>query len=330
MKNHYNYVCDDELVNDIQSIMRTGSTMEKLDILEFVSNYFNKDIKMTKILVEATRDVEDPVVSDKAKELFVKNMDKYISKFISEQYPTFIGAHYEDLVQAARVGIIIGLEKYNPDLAKPTTFFVLYIRHEISQYINNYVNGLSTYYANEKYKINKAINILENENRELTDVNIAEITGITAENVKQLRSMMFSSANVAFDEVFMNKVDENETPEEIILKKELGEIINNTIENHLTEVESKIITMYYGLDDKTEIYPTKKAFRNISDTLGISYDKVRKHHAIALRKLYTVISKTNIITDLSKTEKILNTGCIPIMDSEKASAILNSNIFDEE
>lgn len=335
MHNQYNFVCDDELVKDVENIMRTGSVMEKLDTLEFVSNCFNKDVKMTKILVEAAKDISDPFISDKAKELFIKNMDKFISKYISEQYPTFVGAYYEDMIQVARMGVIIGLEKYNPEIAKPTTFFVLYIKHEISQYINNYVNGLSTYYANEKYKINKAISLLENDNKETSDTNIAEITGISIENVKQLRNMIASSSNVAFDEVFMNKVDEDDTPEQIILKKELGETINTTIEKHLTEVEKKIITMYYGLEDNRGIaeiakgYPTKKALRNISIRLGIPYDKVRKYHASALRKLYAVVSRTNIISELSKAEKILNTECIPIISAERGDMIMHTPVEPE-
>lgn len=332
MMSQYSEVCNDELISDVTTIMRTGSIMEKLDTLEFVSGYFNKDVKMTKILVEAARDTSNPILSDRAKELFIRNMDKFITKFISEQYPTFIGAHYEDMIQAARMGIIIGLDKYNPEIAKPTTFFVLYIKHEVSQYINNYVNGLSTYYANEKYKINKAISLLENDNKEPSDINIAEITGITAENVKQLRNMIASSSNVVYDEVFMNKADEKDTPEQIVLKKELEEIISKTIEKHLTETEKKIIVMYYGLPDysnkseKTKMFPTKKAFKNISDTLGIPYDKVRKYHASALRKLHAAVNKTNMITELSKSEKILNAEYIPIISEEEGQAILRSDI----
>ncbi|WP_033165547.1 sigma-70 family RNA polymerase sigma factor [Clostridium sp. KNHs205] len=332
MKSQYSEICDDEVVNDVINVMSTGSLMEKLDTLEFVSGYFNKDFRMTKILVEAARDAENPLLSDRAKELFVKNMDKFITKFVSEQYPTFIGAHYEDMIQAARMGIIIGLEKYNPEIAKPTTFFVLYIKHEVSQYINNYVNGLSTYYANEKYKINKAISLLESENKEPNDINISEITGITVENVKQLRNMITSSSNVVYDEVFMNKADEQDTPEQIVLKKELGETINNTIEKHLTDIEKKIITMYYGLsdnsfkDEQTKIFPTKKAFRNISETLEIPYDKVRKYHASALRKLHIAVNKANVITELSKSEKILNAGYIPIISEEEGKEIMNSDL----
>ncbi len=331
MMSQYSEVCDEELISDVITIMRTGSIMEKLDTLEFVSGFFNKDVKMTKILVETARDTNNPILSDRAKELFVKNMDKFITKFIAEQYPTFIGAHYEDMIQAARMGIIIGLNKYNPEIAKPTTFFVLYIKHEVSQYINNYVNGLSTYYANEKYKINKAISLLENDNREPSDMNIAEITGITTENVKQLRNMIASSSNVVYDEVFMNKADEKDTPEQVVLKKELGEIISSTIEKNLTEIEKKIIIMYYGLPDnsnkseKKEMFPTKKAFRNISDTLGIPYDKVRRYHASALRKLHTAVNKTNMITELSKSEKILNAEYIPIISEEEGHAILKSD-----
>lgn len=326
MKNQYVDVCDDELVNDVVSIMRTGSLMEKLDTLEFVSNCFNTDINMIKILVEATRDTEDPVISDKAKELFIQNMDKFISKYITEQYPTFLGAHYDDMIQAARMGVIIGLEKYNPEIARPTTFFVLYIKHEVSQYINNYVNGLSTYYANEKYKINKAINLLEKENKEINDVNISEKTGISTENVKQLRDMIATSNNVAFDEIFMNKADEKDTPEQIILNKELGETLNNTIEKYLSDIEKRIIVMYYGLDNniqnESKIYPTKKAFCNIGEILGISYNEVRKYHASALRKLHTAVCKSNIVAEISKSEKILNAELIPLVSAKEGNAIM--------
>lgn len=335
MKNQSSDICDEGLVNDVKNIMETGSLMEKLDTLEFVSTYFNRDVTMTAILVEAARDMENPIISDRAKELFIKNMDKFISKFISEQYPTFIGAHYEDMIQAARMGIVIGLEKYNPEIAKPTTFFILYIKHEVSQYINNYVNGLSTYYANEKYKINKAISLLQSQNREASDVNIAEITGISPENVKQLRCMTASSSNVAFDEVFINKADENDTPEEIVLKKELEETINDTIEKHLTEIEKKIITMYYGLTDKedttekTTVFPTKKEFRNISDILSIPYEKVRKHHASALRKLYSAVKKTNLVSELSKSEKILNSEYISFVSEEEGNRIMRTHASTE-
>lgn len=328
MKSQCADVCNDELVNDIRNIMRTGSLMEKLDTLEFVSSCFNKDNTMIKVLVEATKNTKEPVICDKAKELFIKNMDKFISKYVSEQYPTFIGAHYDDMIQAARMGVIIGLEKYNPEIAKPTTFFVLYIKHEVSQYINNYVNGLSTYYANEKYKINKAINLLEKENKEINEINISEITGISIENVKQLRNMIASSNNVTFDEVFMNKADENDTPEQIILNKELGDTLNNSIEKYLTDIEKRIITMYYGLDynnqNKTKIFPTKKALKNISEILDIPYDKVRKYHANALRKLYSAVCRSELVTELSRTERILNTQLIPMVSAEEGNEIIQT------
>ncbi len=329
MRTQQDIICDDELVRDVEEVMKNGSLEEKLETLDFLSSCFNKNVKLMKIFVEATRDTDNPIIKNKAQELFIKNMDRFIVQYINQQYPTFVKRHFEDMTQVAKMGIIIGLETYNPEIAKPTTYFVLYIKHEVSLYINQFVNGLSAYYANEKYKVKKAINRLETENREVNDMNIAEKTGLTTENVKQLRSMIASSTPVEFSEVYMNKEDTCDTPEQAVIKKEQEETIYNAIKKCLTEVEQQIISMHYGLDvgifeGDLSSYPEKKAFRDISQTLDLPYDKVRKYHASALRKLHGMLSKSNVVTELSQAEKILDKENIPIIPAEQGNIIMQA------
>jgi DNA-directed RNA polymerase specialized sigma subunit len=161
-------------------------------------------------------------------------------------------------------------------------------------------------------------------------MNIAETAGLTTENVKQLRRMIASSTNVEFNEIFMNKEDNNDTPEQAFIKKEQEETIYNAITKNLTEIEQQIITMHYGLAgagavmDNISTYPTKKAFRDISQTLGLPYDKVRKNHASALRKLHATLNKNNVISELSQAEKILNKESIPIIPAEQGNIIMQA------
>ena len=79
----------------------------------------------------------------KAIDEIVADHSPYIHRVINHWFPTFRKEYGEDMFQEGAMGIIKGLEKYDPAQSKPTTFFHYYILHDITEYIAKIIHGTS-------------------------------------------------------------------------------------------------------------------------------------------------------------------------------------------
>ena len=75
-----------------------------------------------------------------AKDDACENLKGFIIYMIMRNFWTYCRNNFYDLLQCGYIGILKGLEVYNPEKAKPTTFFKTYIKSEISRYITEFLN----------------------------------------------------------------------------------------------------------------------------------------------------------------------------------------------
>ena len=208
--------------------------------------------------------------------------------FVAKQY-VGRGVDYEDLVQSGNIGLITAAEKFDPDKGfKFSTCATWWIRKEILRTVHE--NG-QTIHLPEHVKIHvdkvlKAKTEFEKRNGEEPSVEVlAKILGETAENVNKyllLAKPIVSIYDLIGDfdgEVLELIKDESESPEDVLEKKDIYDILREAV-SKLDTREQEVIRLRFGLDGgevKTQVA--------IAQALSVSRQYVRKVEDKALKKL---------------------------------------------
>lgn len=250
-----------------------------------------------------------------AKEEMIIKLDMFIYSMIVSRFTTF-KKFTKDLYQEGVLGILKGIDSYDVKKGKPTTYFYIYILHEMTEYINSNINKTTSHYSANIVKVKKAVNRFEHEGREWTIQDIAQETGISAETIMQSLKIMESSKEVHYDTVdyLDSKVNQNhKSPEEEYIKNETAEILHKAVIS-LPQEEADVISLKFGL---TGLEPM--SYKNIAENLNIQIDKVRKYSTAGLRKLRnnkTIHGTFNLV----KEDRAINfnsLGTVPIETGEK-------------
>lgn len=265
-------------------------------------------------------------IVNQAKEEMIAKLDMFIYYVIERNFNTF-KKYTKDLYQEGVVGILKGIDTYNPEKSKPTTFFYIYIVHEMTEFINLNINKTTSHYSANIVKVKKAMNRFEREGRKPTVKDIAQETGISAETIAQAINIMESSNEVHYDTVDYLDSQMSQrysSPEEEYLKNETIELIQSAI-NLLPVDEGNVVRLKYGLSGEEPM-----SYKNISIRLGIQIDKVKKLNSAALRKLRRSRIISGNFKNLQKEEKALNDtliGVVPITVAETLMQVLEKE-FD--
>lgn len=264
----------------------------------------------------------------KGKEEMVAKLDMFIYYVIERQFNTF-KKYTRDLYQEGVVGILKGIDTYKPQKSKPTTFFYIYIVHEMTEFINLNINKTTSHYSANIIKVKKAINHFEREGREWTIKDIAQETGISAETIAQAINIMEVSNEVHYDTVdYLDSQmsQRSQSPEEEFFKEETSRMIQAAIDT-LPKDEADVIRLKYGLSGEEPL-----SYKNISSRLGIQIDKVKKLNSSGLRKLKRSKIISGNFKNLQREEKALNSsliGVIPLADADKMMDDLDA-LFEED
>ena len=201
-----------------------------------------------------------------------------------------LGIPYEDLLQVAIIGLIKSIETY--DIGKNTkfnTFAAYYIRGEVRHYIRDNASMLKAprEYRELFYKAARAIKQLNNEGIENpTNEQIALKLDISQEVLEDFIKMEFVKTSVSLDQSFPYDDGENSLIENI------------PSEDHLTEREDRIM-----LDEAISKLPQDlkqiiQLFffqgytqKEIAEITKISQMQVSRKIKLAIRRLYTIITK---------------------------------------
>lgn len=245
----------------------------------------------------------------KAKEDMISKLSLFIYDTISKHFSTFT-AYITDLYDEAVIGILKGLDSYDPKISKPSTFFRIYMIHEITEFINSHFNKTTSHYAARIMTVKKAMVKLRKDGSEPTPKEISQETGISPETVIQALKINDMKNEVHYDAP--EYIDQNisqsiKSPEAAYIEKETSETIYKAIAT-LTPDEQEVIILKYGLDDSSQL-----AYKTISQKTGISIDMVKKLHNRALRKLRKDKQMRKSFSNKLKEEKILNEGHVGII-----------------
>ena len=249
-----------------------------------------------------------------AKEQAINSLTGIIHLIIRQHYITYRKNYYFDLVSEGTLGILKGLGTYNPERSKPSTFFYPYIMHEMQSFIDSTVNKTTAHYSSNIRKINKKINELMVENKDYDEVTLAEMTGLSMETIRQALAIRSRRDEINYDcstEAFINNNTTNNpvlSPEESYLEKEKNDIIYNTLDARLTEIEKSILELSFGLNDNPNV-----SNKEISRRLDIPIDKVKKYYASALRKLRESELKMIHSDNLKEDENFTLENEVPIL-----------------
>lgn len=216
----------------------------------------------------------------------MKELEGFIHLIIKRSYSTYTKKYFYDLLQEGYLGVAIGMEKYNPDMSMPSTFFYPYIKHEMQGFITRNVDKTTSHYSSNIKKINKAIQELENKGIRYTNVDIALQTGMTIETVDQSMAIRKYRDEVHIDACPPNVIDSeleesrHKTPEEEYMEGETVSTIYRTMNTLLSEDEIKVLQLHFGLNDTQTVSEGEIARR-----MSIPKDKVKRLLNRAIRKL---------------------------------------------
>lgn len=235
----------------------------------------------------------DPVLKRESLDEAIEELKSFVHYVIKKKYSTY-GKHYEDLVQEGCIGIMKGMEKYDPAKSLPTTFFNLYIIHEMSKFIDTEVNKTTSHYSSNLTKINRVIDKFETQSKKWTVTDIAVETGLNMEtviqclNIKEYKNEMYYETDEILE---ANLSERSPSPEQQYIENERLDVLYKAISTLLPE-EIQVLKYRYGLAGSKTI-----SYKEIAKEMGVSIEKVRKYRHDAIRKLRHKANMRNIFRD---------------------------------
>lgn len=231
----------------------------------------------------------DDYAKTKSPEIREKIILEYapLVKLVAGRLSMYLGynVEYDDLVSYGIFGLIDAIDKYdNMKAVKFETYASLRIRGAILDQIRK-MDWIPRTIRQKQKKIDTAIKEIEaSMGRAATDEEIAKSLGISEDEYTDWQSQMKITGVVSLNEFMesgsevpaeQNNQHRFESPEEVIEKEELKQVLAQALEL-LTEKEKKVILLYY-YEDLT--------LKEISNVLEVSESRISQLHTRALQKL---------------------------------------------
>lgn len=276
----------------------------------------------------------DPRRQQYALECAIEELKGFIYYTIKKTYPTYIKDNFYDLVQEGKLGIIVGMQKYDPDKGMPTTFFSPYIKHEMQNLITRQVDKTTAHYSTKIKEINKAIEHFEACEIPYTNVDLAIQTGLPLETVNQSMSIRAYRNEVHIDGCLPGVIDANQTssrlptPEEEFMEKEEKNILYTAINENLTPEEIQVLEYHFGINDVETISEAQ-----IAKKMRIPKDKVKKLINSSIRKLKNSELKNLYRNHLAKEDDLIedtDIAFVPAVTIDEQLDILGSLSFSDD
>ncbi|MCR5304396.1 MAG: FliA/WhiG family RNA polymerase sigma factor [Lachnospiraceae bacterium] len=215
-------------------------------------------------------------------------------KIVAGRLSMYLGGNveYDDLVSYGVFGLIDAIDRFD-DLkdVKFETYASLRIRGSVLDQIRK-MDWIPRTVRQRQKRIDDAIREIEAETgHQASDEEIRNKLGITEDELLNWQSQMKVTGVVSLDE-FMeqgadvsgsqqiyNRSSFNDGPEEALEKKELKQMLKDSLEN-LTEKERNVVMLYY-YEDMT--------LKEISQSMGVSESRVSQLHSKAIQKMRKIL-----------------------------------------
>ena len=211
---------------------------------------------------------------------------------VAKQYQNQ-GISLQDLINEGNIGLVKAAQRFDETRGfKFISYAVWWIRQSILQAVaeQSRIVRLPLNQVGAINRVKKAINVLEHRlQRKPTVDEIAEETGLTPEKVMTILSnnTQTVSTDAPIDEdgetsLLDIYVNQNETPTDAAVEKELNEKTVRKSLDILSEKEQQVLRMYFGIGMSREYTLEEIAFK-----MGISRERTRQIRDRALKRLRT-------------------------------------------
>lgn len=171
----------------------------------------------------------------------------------------------EDAYQEGMVGIIENIDKYNPEISSPETFFSVRILHNIDRYFQKSVNKSSVHYAKKIKKANDAEKEILSSGEKPTEEKIAKVSGMKLSDIKMTLAHKIRVQQHVYKLEEEPEIPSNsESLDEIVIRKEKAQKVRYSLKK-IGPRGRDILSMKYGID-KDRPYTVKEIAKKYKTT----------------------------------------------------------------
>lgn len=241
-------------------------------IVLFMQLMISTDVVNTS--TDASEIAEAKRIIDRAKTALWENILYYVRGMISTSMASYRKAndYYADLEQDCAMIFFSQLEKYDPKLATPTTFFTPYFKQVISNYRHADSQRLSANDAKNIGKIKSAIAEHIKKNEDYDCALLATETGLSEKVVTRSLKRMENSAYADIDTAF-DIASKEPGPEAETLRLERDRALYDAI-NSLDDFEREVF-LYKANHEHTGGY-RERSYKDVAEYFGITLQDARK------------------------------------------------------
>jgi RNA polymerase primary sigma factor len=220
---------------------------------------------------------------------------------VAKQYQN-LGLSLGDLINEGNIGLVKAAMRFDETRGfKSISYAVWWIRQAIMQAVaeQSRVVRIPLNQVGSLNKLNKTFSLLEQKfQRDPSDEEIAEVLAIAPEEVRNTAQM--GSRQLSINAPFVNGEenalldvleDESEgTPDSSLISNSLRYDVQRSLAT-LTQRESDVISLYYGLNDRTAM-----TLEEIGERFNLTRERVRQIKEKGIRRLRQT-SKSKVLKD---------------------------------